>query len=65
VLSGILLSMMMQTDDMLDALSNGCVIHGHTADELVQNGRSKVDLLASDVIEGLSRTFRTLSSSSI
>ena len=65
VLAGILLSMMMQSDDMLDALSNGCVIHGHTADNLVQNGQSKVDLLASDVIEGLSRTFRTLSSSSI
>ncbi|CDQ21505.1 NAD(P)H-hydrate epimerase [Halobacillus karajensis] len=65
VLSGILLSMMMQTDCLMDALSNGCVLHGFTADLLVQDGHSKVDLLASDVIEGLSRTFRTLSSSSI
>ncbi len=65
VLSGILLAMMMQNDNLMDALSNGCLIHGHTADLLVQDGHSKVDLLASDVIEGLSRTFRALSSSSI
>ncbi len=62
VLSGILLSLMMQTEDVLDALSNGCFLHGTTADLLVQDGHSKVDLLASDVIEGLSRTFRTFSS---
>ena len=62
VLSGILLSMMMQTEDLMDALSNGCVLHGYTADLLVQDGHSKVDLLATDVIEGLSRTFRTISS---
>ncbi|MEC3882451.1 NAD(P)H-hydrate dehydratase [Halobacillus sp. HZG1] len=62
VLSGILLSMMMQAEQVLDALSNGCFLHGATADLLVQDGHSKVDLLASDVIEGLSRTFRTFSS---
>ncbi|WLR48175.1 NAD(P)H-hydrate dehydratase [Halobacillus litoralis] len=61
VLSGILLSMLMQVE-VMDALSNGCFLHGMTADLLVQDGHSKVDLLASDVIEGLSRTFRTFSS---
>ncbi|WP_281976218.1 NAD(P)H-hydrate dehydratase [Halobacillus litoralis] len=62
VLSGILLSMIMQSNGLMDALSNGCVLHGYTAELLVEAGHSKVDLLASDVIEGLSRTFRTLSS---
>ncbi|GEN55065.1 NAD(P)H-hydrate dehydratase [Halobacillus faecis] len=62
VLSGILLSMMMQGEDVMNALSNGCFLHGSTADLLVQDEHAKIDLLASDVIEGLSRTFRTFSS---
>ncbi|WP_281659367.1 NAD(P)H-hydrate dehydratase [Halobacillus sp. Cin3] len=62
-LAGILLTMLMQSESMLDGLSSGCVLHGHTADRVVQQGRSKVDLLATDVIEGLPGTFRTLSSS--
>ncbi|MYL31655.1 NAD(P)H-hydrate dehydratase [Halobacillus halophilus] len=62
-LAGILLSMLMQSTSTLDGLSSGCVLHGYTADQLVQQGHSKVDLLATDVIEGLSHTFRTLSSS--
>lgn len=62
-LAGILLSMLMQSTSTLDGLSSGCVLHGYTADQLVQQGHSKVDLLATDVIDGLSHTFRTLSSS--
>ncbi|MCA0985112.1 NAD(P)H-hydrate dehydratase [Halobacillus yeomjeoni] len=64
VLSGILLGMVLQTESLMDAMSNSCVIHGCTADWLTQETHSETDLLASDVIEGLSRTFRTLSSSS-
>ncbi|MGP4070871.1 NAD(P)H-hydrate dehydratase [Halobacillus sp. B29] len=64
VLSGILFGMMLQSDNILDALSNGCVIHGSTADYLIQEEHSKTDLLASDLVEGLSHTFRTFSASS-
>ncbi|MGI8316511.1 NAD(P)H-hydrate dehydratase [Halobacillus mangrovi] len=64
VLSGVLFAMMLQSDSLLDALSNGCVIHGCTAESLTEEKHSKRDLLASDVIEGLSRTFRTISSAS-
>nr|WP_062515716.1 bifunctional ADP-dependent NAD(P)H-hydrate dehydratase/NAD(P)H-hydrate epimerase [Halobacillus sp. KGW1] len=61
VLSGILLAMIMQGADVLDAVCDGCFVHGRTADLLVESDRSNVDLLATDVIEGLSRTFRTFS----
>ncbi|MGP4076054.1 NAD(P)H-hydrate dehydratase [Halobacillus sp. K22] len=61
VLSGILFAMILKTENILDALSNGCVIHGSTADFLIQEEHSKTDLLASDLVEGLSRTFRTFS----
>ncbi|KHE66755.1 hypothetical protein LD39_21125 [Halobacillus sp. BBL2006] len=64
VLSGILFAMMLQTGSLMDALSNGCVLHGYTAESLTGEKHSKTDLLASDVIEGLSRTFRTFSSAS-
>ncbi|RWZ52257.1 NAD(P)H-hydrate dehydratase [Halobacillus fulvus] len=65
VLSGILLALMMQSDSVLDGLSNGCVIHGMTAEQLTSHQHSTIDLLATDVVEGLTQTFRTLSVSSI
>ncbi|MDL4840153.1 NAD(P)H-hydrate dehydratase [Aquibacillus rhizosphaerae] len=60
VLSGILLSMMMQNQSLNDALTNGCFIHGASADILVSEQRSKQDLVATDVIDGLTSVFRTL-----
>ncbi|UFT99819.1 NAD(P)H-hydrate dehydratase [Radiobacillus kanasensis] len=59
-LSGILLTMMMQHDSIQQALSNGCYLHGKSADYLVEHHHSNRDLLASDVIRGLKQVFRTI-----
>ncbi|MBM7571083.1 NAD(P)H-hydrate dehydratase [Aquibacillus albus] len=61
VLSGILLSMVMQPQLLVEALANGCYIHGKAADNLIVNKHSKQDLLATDVIQGLASVFRTFS----
>ncbi|WP_018932007.1 bifunctional ADP-dependent NAD(P)H-hydrate dehydratase/NAD(P)H-hydrate epimerase [Gracilibacillus lacisalsi] len=61
VLSGILLTMIMQHEELLPALANGCYLHGTSADYLVEDNHTERDLLATDVIEGLSQVFRTLS----
>ncbi|WP_066187464.1 NAD(P)H-hydrate dehydratase [Gracilibacillus timonensis] len=61
VLSGVLLTMLMQQENVMTALANGCYLHGRSAEILVEQQHSEVDLLASDVIEGLSQVFRTLS----
>ncbi|TGB01831.1 NAD(P)H-hydrate dehydratase [Halobacillus salinus] len=61
VLSGVLLAMMMQTDSLMEALANGCFLHGSTAEHLTVEKHSMTDLLANDVIEGLPVTFRTFS----
>ena len=58
VLSGVLLAMMMQPQSVQEALSNGCYIHGTSADILVAENEAKQSLLASDVINGLTRVFR-------
>ncbi|WP_085505080.1 NAD(P)H-hydrate dehydratase [Thalassobacillus devorans] len=62
VLSGILLAFMMQSQSITEALCNGCFLHGKAAELLTTEGHSKADLLATDLIEGLSRAFRTFSS---
>ncbi|MBA2176793.1 NAD(P)H-hydrate dehydratase [Halobacillus locisalis] len=61
VLSGMLVAMIMQHDSMMDALANGCVLHGKTAERLTSDDHSMIDLLASDVVEGLPITFRAFS----
>ena len=61
VLSGILLAMVLQSESILDGISNGCFIHGTTAELLTDEQRAMRDLLATDVVEGLSQTFRTFS----
>ncbi len=62
VLSGILLTMIMQHPSILDAIANGCYIHGKSADLLIDRKQhTEIDLLATDVIDGLSQVFRTLS----
>ncbi|WP_079525627.1 NAD(P)H-hydrate dehydratase [Halobacillus hunanensis] len=62
VLSGILLAMMLQSKSIMDGLNIGCMVHGMTAETLTKSKHSMVDLLATDLIEGLSQTFRTFSS---
>ncbi|WP_186576322.1 NAD(P)H-hydrate dehydratase [Aquibacillus kalidii] len=61
VLSGILLTMLMQSESVQKALSNGCFLHGKSADELISSKHAKQDLLATDVIDGLAAVFRTIS----
>lgn len=61
VLSGVILAMVMQHSSHLEALCNACYIHGASADMRVKTGRNtEIDMLASDVIDGLSHVFHTL-----
>ncbi|WP_404457560.1 NAD(P)H-hydrate dehydratase [Oceanobacillus kapialis] len=59
VLTGIILTMIMQKQSIFEGLCNACFIHGKSADLLVQGQHSEHDLLASDVIEGVSLVYRT------
>ncbi|MFD1038368.1 NAD(P)H-hydrate dehydratase [Virgibacillus byunsanensis] len=61
VLAGILLALVMQQRSVFQALCNACFIHGKAADLLVEETHSDQDLMASDVIEGISKVYRTLS----
>ncbi|WP_164671063.1 NAD(P)H-hydrate dehydratase [Virgibacillus doumboii] len=59
VLSGIILAMVMQKQDIFDALCNACFVHGKAADLLVAETHSVYDLMATDVINGISHVYRT------
>ncbi|MFU0789217.1 bifunctional ADP-dependent NAD(P)H-hydrate dehydratase/NAD(P)H-hydrate epimerase [Virgibacillus proomii] len=61
VLTGIILAMIMQKQDLFQALCNACFIHGLSADLLVIQQHSEHDLLASDVINGISAAYRMIS----
>ncbi|WP_347836609.1 hypothetical protein [Gracilibacillus sp. JCM 18860] len=52
----------MQHESVLEAMNNACFIHGMSADLRIESGQNTViDLLASDVIDGLTNVFRTMS----
>ncbi|HLS07797.1 NAD(P)H-hydrate dehydratase [Lentibacillus sp.] len=59
VLSGIMLAMIMQRQTVTDALSNACFVHGKAAECLIDETHSFYDLMASDVIEGIPKVYRT------
>ncbi|GAA0610690.1 NAD(P)H-hydrate dehydratase [Virgibacillus siamensis] len=61
VLTGIILAMTMQHEDLFDALRNACFVHGKAADLLVSNSHSVYDLMATDVVEGIGKVYRTFS----
>jgi ADP-dependent NAD(P)H-hydrate dehydratase / NAD(P)H-hydrate epimerase len=61
VLSGILLAMLMQHEDPLEAIANGVYVHGRAADVLVEDTHSQQDLLATDLMKGLAKVFRDIS----
>src|SRR5699024_9424068 len=61
VLTGIVLAMVMQDQSVFQALCNACFIHGTSADLLVEESHSYHDVMASDVIEGISKVYRTFS----
>ncbi|MCD5325848.1 MULTISPECIES: NAD(P)H-hydrate dehydratase [Pontibacillus] len=60
VLAGMLLAMVMQPQTVELALNNGVWLHGSTADLLTEQAHSTYDLLATDLIDGLSKTYRTI-----
>ncbi|ASK61255.1 bifunctional ADP-dependent NAD(P)H-hydrate dehydratase/NAD(P)H-hydrate epimerase [Virgibacillus phasianinus] len=59
VLSGVILSMVMQKGTIEEGLCNACYLHGKAADLSVSEGHSYYDLLATDVIKGFPLVFRT------
>ncbi|HLR62942.1 MAG TPA: NAD(P)H-hydrate dehydratase [Lentibacillus sp.] len=59
VLSGILLAMIMQPQTVSDALSNACFVHGKAAELLTEKTYSVYDLMATDVIKGITDVYRT------
>lgn len=59
VLTGIVLAMMMQEQELFDALCNACFIHGKSADIQVEEKHAYYDLMATDVINGISNVYRT------
>ncbi|HLR67315.1 NAD(P)H-hydrate dehydratase [Virgibacillus alimentarius] len=61
VLTGIILAMTMQDQSIFQGICNACFIHGTAADMLVEEMHSYYDLMASDVIEGISKVYRTFS----
>ncbi|MBP1971458.1 NAD(P)H-hydrate repair Nnr-like enzyme with NAD(P)H-hydrate dehydratase domain [Virgibacillus natechei] len=61
VLTGIVLAMVMQEQSLFQALCNACFIHGKAADLVVEKSRTYHDLMASDVIDGISNVYRIFS----
>ncbi|SIS56759.1 bifunctional ADP-dependent NAD(P)H-hydrate dehydratase/NAD(P)H-hydrate epimerase [Salimicrobium flavidum] len=59
VLTGVLLTMLMQHESPVKALANGCFLHGRTAELLISKNRTVLDLLPTDLTDGLSLTYRT------
>ncbi len=59
VLTGVSLTMIMQEQSIFEGLCNACFVHGKSADLLVQKSHSQHDLLASDVVDGVSLVYRT------
>ncbi|MCO7177154.1 NAD(P)H-hydrate dehydratase [Sporolactobacillus kofuensis] len=53
VLTGILLAFLLQHKQIMDAVCNAVYVHGAVADYLIQNGHSKLDVLATDLIDAL------------
>lgn len=59
VLSGIILAMLLQHNNLFDALCNACLVHGKAADLMVSESHSVYDLMALDVVEGIGKVYRT------
>ncbi|MEQ6390087.1 NAD(P)H-hydrate dehydratase [Bacillaceae bacterium S4-13-58] len=56
VLSGIILSMILQSSTLIDAIVNSCWIHGKTADLWLEDGHTSFALTATDLIQRLGHT---------
>ncbi|KKE80738.1 bifunctional ADP-dependent NAD(P)H-hydrate dehydratase/NAD(P)H-hydrate epimerase [Oceanobacillus caeni] len=60
VLTGIILAMVLQHDDLLQSLCNACYVHGKAADLQIEEKNTYYDLMATDVISGIPNVYRTL-----
>ncbi|WP_156290222.1 NAD(P)H-hydrate dehydratase [Oceanobacillus salinisoli] len=61
VLTGIVLAMILQHHDLFQSLCNACYLHGRSADIQVEGQNTYYDLMATDVIDGISKVYRTIS----
>lgn len=60
VLTGMVLGMILQMKEIFPALRNAVYMHGRAADILVDTTHAEEDLLATDVITGISDVYRSL-----
>ncbi|HET7615336.1 MAG TPA: NAD(P)H-hydrate dehydratase, partial [Bacillales bacterium] len=60
VLTGLILAFIMQHSQLQPAVSNAVYAHGKAADGLVENRHSKIDVLATDLIEAFPQTLHRL-----
>ncbi|APC47100.1 NAD(P)H-hydrate epimerase [Virgibacillus halodenitrificans] len=60
VLTGMVLAMIMQGQSIFEGLCNGCYLHGKSADLAVSTNHTVHDLLATDVITGIPKAFKSL-----
>lgn len=61
VLTGMILAMVMQHQQVSEALANAVFVHGKAADHLIETGHSLSSVLATDVIEALPAVLRDIS----
>ncbi|WP_216828647.1 NAD(P)H-hydrate dehydratase [Alkalihalobacterium elongatum] len=60
VLTGIILAFMLQHKSIQAAISNAVFVHGQSADLLIEGKHTKMDVLATDLIEHLPATLKLL-----
>ncbi|WP_068776685.1 bifunctional ADP-dependent NAD(P)H-hydrate dehydratase/NAD(P)H-hydrate epimerase [Paenibacillus sp. FJAT-26967] len=60
VLTGIITAFVMQHASPMEAISNAVFVHGRSAELLTAGGHSLLDVLASDVIEGIPAVLREI-----
>jgi len=61
VLTGVVLAQVMQRQTIFEALCNACFLHGSAADMQVETKHAYYDLMATDVIDGISNVYRIFS----
>lgn len=61
VLTGVVLAMILQNKAIFEALCNACYIHGKAADLQIEKRQTYYDLMASDVIDGISDAYQIIS----
>lgn len=65
VLTGIILSFIMQHSSLQAAICNAVFVHGLVAEELVATKHSPIDVIASDLIDSLPQVYRSIVNDSL